>query len=194
MSPEESNPSGSNIGPTSGALNEPSGGYGNQRQYVSKVLPAAEIRQLEVETELRQAFGRYIETRQIEVIFFERIPATELANAILDHPLILKPLLAACNLGGRALKRDLKIDNIDTYEPTLTKAQGNAVAGYLLSFLPQYIELPALSRIDRLSFIDKEIRDSEGQRAMGKARLRSTEPVWPGSVQEAQIRGGRADF
>jgi hypothetical protein len=74
---------------------------------------AARTAQREVEKELRDAFRRYIETRQIEVIVFERIPATELAKAILDHPLILKPLLAACNLAGRALKRDLKIDNID---------------------------------------------------------------------------------
>ncbi|MBM3841547.1 MAG: hypothetical protein FJ398_27110 [Verrucomicrobia bacterium] len=163
MTPEKNSLFGGETTPTNDALNEPTGGYGNQRQYVSKVLPAAEMRQREVEKELRHAFGRYIETRQIEVIVFERIPATDLARAILNHPLILKPLLAACNLAGRALKRDLKIDNIDTYEPTLTSAQANAVAGYLLSFLPQYIELPALSRIDRVSFIDKEIRKDKGR-------------------------------
>jgi len=150
-------------GSADSALKEPSAGYGNQRQYVSKVLPAAEIRQKEVEDELRRAFKAFIETRRIEVIVFEKMPATELAKAILEHPLILKPLLAACNLAGRALKRDLKIDNIDTYEPSLSKAQANAVAGYLLSFLPTYIELPALSRIDRVSFIDKEIRKDKGR-------------------------------
>lgn len=161
-------------------LREPSGGYGNQRQYVSKVLPAAEVRQKEVERELRKAFKRFIEVRQIEVIVFERMPATELAKAILDHPLILKPLLAACNLAGRALKRDLKIDNIDTYEPTLSQTQANAVAGYLLSFLPEYIELPALSRIDRVSFIDKEIRKDKGR--------------WEKLVCEALNKFGRGAF
>lgn len=30
-------------------LSEPAGGYGNQRQYVTKVLPAADARQEEVE-------------------------------------------------------------------------------------------------------------------------------------------------
>lgn len=166
--------------PANDALNEPSAGYGNQRQYISKVLPAADLRQREVEKELRQAFRRYIETREIEVIVFERIPATELAKAILEHPRILKPLLAACNLAGRALKRDLKIDNIDTYEPSLTKAHANAVAGYLLSFLPQYIELPALSRIDRVSFIDKEIRKDKGR--------------WEKLVCDALNRFGRGPF
>jgi len=138
-------------------------GYGNQREYVSRVLPAATARQKEIEEELRSAFSAYIETREIEVVIFERMPATDLAKAIQGHPRILKSLLAACNLAGRALKRDLKIDNIDTYEPTLTKEQANAVAGYLLSFLPEYLEIPTLSQIDRISFIDKEIRKDKGR-------------------------------
>jgi hypothetical protein len=91
------------------------------------------------------------------------MPATELAKAIQKHPLILKALLAACNLAGRALKRDLKIDNIDTYQPVLTKTQASAVAGYLLSFLPPYLEIPTLSRIDMVSFLDKEIRKDKGR-------------------------------
>jgi hypothetical protein len=111
-------------------------GYGNQKEYVSRVLPAAIARQREIEQELRLAFSAYIEMREIDVVIFERMPATDLAKAIKEHPRILKALLAACNLAGRALKRDLKIDNIDTYEPTLTSEQANAVAGYLLSFLP----------------------------------------------------------
>jgi hypothetical protein len=78
--------------------------------------------------------------------------ATQLACSIREHPIILKPLLAACNLAGRALKRDLKIENIDTYEPNLNVTQANAIAGYVLSFLPPFVELPTLSRIDRISF------------------------------------------
>jgi hypothetical protein len=137
--------------------------YGNQKEYVSRVLPAAIARQREIEQELRLAFSAYIETREIDVVIFERMPATDLAKAIREHPRILKALLAACNLAGRALKRDLKIDNIDTYEPTLTSDQASAVAGYLLSFLPEYLEVPTLSQIDRISFIDKEIRKDKGR-------------------------------
>ena len=54
-----------------------SGGYDNQRNYASKVLPAAEQRQKEIDGELRSAFAPYIETRQIDVVIFERMPATE---------------------------------------------------------------------------------------------------------------------
>jgi len=144
-------------------LNEPAGGYGNQRQYVSKVLPVADVRQVEVEEHLRKAFSKYIEIRKVEVVVFESMSAGDLAQAISEFPLVLKPLLACCNVAGRALKRDLKIDNIDTYMPVLTDKQANAVAGYLLSFLPKYLEVPTLSRIDRISFIDKEIRKNKGQ-------------------------------
>jgi hypothetical protein len=52
------------------SLNEPSGGYGNQRQYVSKVAPLADARQKEIEQELRSAFRSYLETRPVEVIIF----------------------------------------------------------------------------------------------------------------------------
>lgn len=144
-------------------LSEPAGGgYGNQRQYMSRVSPVADVRQAEVEKELRRAFSKFIETRKVEVIVFDSMSAERLAEAILAHPMVLKPLLAACNLAGRALKRDLKIDNIDTYLPVLSEKQAIAVAGYLLSFLPGYLELPTLSRIDRISFIDKEIRKNKG--------------------------------
>jgi hypothetical protein len=145
------------------AAHDPAGDYGNQRQYVSKVLPAAEVRRKEIESELRSAFRHYIETRKIDVVIFEKMPATELAEAIQEHPRILKPLLAACNLAGRALKRDLKIDNIDTYEPVLSKTQASAIAGYLLSFLPAWLEVPTLSRIDMVNYIDKEIRKDKGR-------------------------------
>ena len=145
------------------SLSDATGGYGNQREYVSRVLPAATARQKEIEEELRAAFSGYIESRHIDVVIFERMPATDLAKAIQGHPRILKSLLAACNLAGRALKRDLKIDNIDTYEPTLENEQANAVAGYLLSFLPEYLEIPTLSQIDKISFIDKEIRKDKGR-------------------------------
>jgi len=139
------------------------GGYGNQKDYVSRVLPAANVRQTQIEEELRSAFRAYIETRETDVVIFERMPATDLAKAIQTHPRILKSLLAACNVAGRALKRDLKIDNIDTYKPALTNDQANVVAGYLLSFLPGYLEVPTLGQIDRLSFIDKEIRKDKGR-------------------------------
>jgi hypothetical protein len=89
--------------------------------------------------------------------------AFDLAKAIVNHPLILKPLLAACNIAARAIERDLSIKNLDTYNPRLNEDQAKVIAGYIKPFLPSYLEIPALSRIDRVSFIDKEIRKRKGR-------------------------------
>jgi hypothetical protein len=138
-------------------------GYGNQREYIDKVLPLADVRQQELEAALRETFSKFIEKREVEVIIFESVSADELADAIRAKPIILKSLLACCNLAGRAIKRDLKIDAIDTYAPVLSPTQASALAGYLLSFLPPYLELPTLVRVDRVAFIDKEIRADKGR-------------------------------
>jgi hypothetical protein len=89
--------------------------------------------------------------------------AYDLARAIINQPLILKPLLAACNIAARAIERDLAIKNVNTYKPRLSIDQVNVIAGYIKPFLPSYLEIPALSRIDRVAFIDKEIRKGKGR-------------------------------
>jgi hypothetical protein len=38
-----------------------------------------------------------------------------------------------------------------------------AIAGYIKPFLPDYLEIAALSTLDRVYFIDKEVRKSKGQ-------------------------------
>jgi len=156
------------------------GDYGNQRNYVDKVIPLADARQEELEGALRQVFAKFIEKREVEVVVFERLSATELAEAILAKPMVLKSLLACCNLAGRAIKRDLKIDTIDTYSPTLSQTQAAALAGYLLSFLPPYLEIPTLVRVDRVAFIDKEIRADKGR--------------WEKLICEALNKYGKAPF
>jgi len=138
-------------------------GYANQRDYIDKVIPIADARQTQVEMALRQAFANVIEKREVEIVVFENLSAIALAEAIGAQPMILKPLLACCNLAGRAIKRDLKINDIDTYAPNLSATQAAALAGYLLSFLPPYLELPTLVRVDRVAFIDKEIRADKGR-------------------------------
>jgi len=37
------------------------------------------------------------------------------------------------------------------------------IAGYIKPFLPSYLEIPAISQIDRIAFIDKEIRKGKGR-------------------------------
>ncbi|MCK4333186.1 hypothetical protein KAX06_00185 [candidate division WOR-3 bacterium] len=138
-------------------------GYSSQRDYIEKVADNADTRQKEVESALRDAFSKFIETREVEVIVFSDMSSSELAEAILAHPIILKPILASCNIAGRAIERDLGIKNLNTYSPRLSHNDANAVAGYIKSFLPPYLELPAISRIDRVWYIDKEIRKDKGR-------------------------------
>jgi hypothetical protein len=85
----------------------------------------------------------------------------DLADAIKNHPIVLKGLLACCSIAGRALARDLG-KTVDTYIPRLSDEHAAAVAGYLKPFLPPYLELPAVSYVDRLWYIDKEIRKGKG--------------------------------
>ena len=138
-------------------------GYGSHADYMSWVADDAKVRQEAIEKALRDAFADFIETRQVEVIVFSNVSVLDLAKAIMRHPSILKPLVAVCNIAARAKERDLQIKNVDTYNPRLTEQQASAIAGYIKPFLPPYIEIPALSSLDRVAFIDKEIRKGKGR-------------------------------
>jgi hypothetical protein len=138
-------------------------GYSTQSNYMSWVAKDATRRNAEVEKALRQAFSAHIELRQVEVIVFGNVSALELARAIREHPLVLKPLIAVCNIAGRAIERDLQIKNLDTYSPKLNETMAAAIAGYIKPFLPPSLEIPVLSGVDRVSFIDKEVRKTKGR-------------------------------
>jgi hypothetical protein len=139
------------------------GGYETHADYMDWVEDEAQARQQQVEAAFRQAFPGFLESREVEVVLFGRMTAYELAEAIIAHPIILKPMLAACNLAARAIERDLSIKNLNTYDPKLTREQAMVIAGYIKPFLPTSLEIPALSRIDRVAFIDKEVRKLKGQ-------------------------------
>ena len=136
--------------------------YGSHRDYIQRIQEDVIARQENVEVALRAAFANYIERREVEVIIFSSVDVLALAAAIEAHPVILKSLLAGCNLAGRAIERDLGIKNLDTYVPRFKENQAAAIAGYIKPFLPAYLELPTLSYIDRISYIDKEIRKGKG--------------------------------
>jgi len=140
----------------------------------------SQARQEQIERALREAFSGFIETRSVEVIVFANVSALHLAKAIVNHSSILKPLLATCNIAARAIERDLQIKNLNTYEPRLSEAEANAIAGYMKPFLPVYLEIPALSYIDRIEFIDKEIRKGKGR--------------WERSIMDALNRHGESQF
>lgn len=139
------------------------GGYSTQRDYMATVQAEADTREDMLLTALRDAFSPFVEKREVEVVLFSGMSAFELARAILAQPIVLKSLLACCNIAGRALERDLDIKNLDTYAPRLTDAQAQVIAGYIKPFLPPYLELPTLARIDRVWYIDKEIRKGKGR-------------------------------
>jgi hypothetical protein len=137
--------------------------YGSQADYMNWVKNDADSRQKRIEIALHKAFSNFIEKREVEIIVFSNMTAFDLAKAVITSPLILKPLLAACNIAARAIERDLSIKNMDTYSPRLSDDQAKVIAGYIKPFLPSYLEIPALSQIDRISFIDKEIRKGKGR-------------------------------
>jgi hypothetical protein len=147
---------------------------------MSRVKAEADLRQEAVEAALKEAFSGFIERREVEVISFAGMSALDLAKAIAAQPLVLKPLLACCNIAGRAIERDLEIKNLDTYSPRISQDHAQVIAGYIKPFLPPYLELPALSQIDRVAYIDKEIRKGKGR--------------WERLVLEALNRFGAATF
>lgn len=136
--------------------------YSTHADYIARVSEEATARCEEVQQVLKKAFQPFIETRSVEVIVFSDISALDLGRILLNYPKVLKPLLAICNIGGRAIKRDLGIQNIDTYRPRLSAAQANAIAGYIKPFLPVFAEIPSLCHLDRVEYIDKEIRKGKG--------------------------------
>lgn len=137
--------------------------YGSHANYMEWVKADADLRQKVIEEALRKAFSNFIKKREVEVIVFSGMTAFDLAKAIVNHPLILKPLLAACNIAARAIERDLSIKNLNTYTPRLSEDQTKVIAGYIKPFLPSYLEVPVLSRIDKVAFVDKEIRKRKGR-------------------------------
>ena len=138
-------------------------GYDTHADYVDWVRGDVEIRQEEVRSALRTAFSEFIESREVEVINFSAMTALDLAKAIEDYPKVLKPIMACCNIAGRAIERDLDIRNLNTYEPRLDSTKAATIAGYLKPFLPQEIAIPALGELDRHLFVDKQIRMMKGQ-------------------------------
>lgn len=81
--------------------------YGSQVESVSRVTASADERSQAVDAALRAAFAAAIRLESLEVIDFRALTVMDLGRALESHPVILKPLLAVCNVAGRALERDL---------------------------------------------------------------------------------------
>ncbi|TAK36665.1 MAG: hypothetical protein EPO21_02005 [Chloroflexota bacterium] len=155
-------------------------GYQSHGDYIEWVKELAEARQQTIEAALREAFGAFIETREVEVVVFTAMTALDLANALVARPEVLKPILASCNIAARAIERDLGIRNLNTYAPRLSEDYAKVIAGYIKPFLPPYLEIPSMSNLDRVSYIDKEIRKEKGR--------------WELRILEALSRHGQGPF
>jgi hypothetical protein len=136
--------------------------YGTHKDFIESVEASANTRVETVEKALKEAFSRHIERREVDIILFSSMTAGDLSEAIFSRPEVLKPLFASCNIAARAIERDLGIKNLDTYSPRLSKDQAGVIAGYMKQFLPAYLEVPTLVRIDRVYFVDSEIRKLKG--------------------------------
>jgi len=102
-------------------------GYDSHADYMGWVKADADARAVEVRDTLIRAFAKFVEVREIEVINFSAMTALDLAAAIQAEPNILKPLMACCNVAGRAIERDLDIRGLDTYVPRLSEVQSAAI-------------------------------------------------------------------
>ncbi len=81
---------------------------------------------------------------------------------LFERPSLLKPLLVACNAGGRAVKRDLGFD-VDTLKPKLSRDRADRLAEYLLRLLPQNILIESLVALDLYQWTDSAIRKAKGR-------------------------------
>ena len=154
--------------------------YSSHADYMALVCADADLRCQQLAETLLQAFRPYVQTRSTEVIVFSEVSAVALGEILADNPSVLKALLAICNVAGRAVERDLGIKNVDTYRPRLDPQEASALAGYIKPFLPPYVEIGALCHIDRVAYVDKEVRKSKRR--------------WEQTIVAALNRFGRLDY
>lgn len=138
-------------------------GYESHADFMAGLAEPAAERQKTIELALQEAFSTFIDQRPVETIAFARMADEELAQVLIKYPLLLKPLIALCNVAARAIERDIGIKNLNTYMPVLTRMQAARLAAYIRPLLPPSLEIPTISYLDRTQFTDKEIRAGKGR-------------------------------
>lgn len=134
--------------------------YSDHRTQIEKV-EGVEERLDKLKHALTVGFKNHLESHESFFINFQDMTAEELANTFFEYPIIIKSVLAAVNVAGRAIKRDLEID-VDTYKADITREKAGILAGYVKPILPAIISIDALLELDRWFYVDKEIRKSKG--------------------------------
>ena len=110
---------------------------------------------------LEEAFSKVIAYREVPFIVFEDLNVDELANAFINYPIIIKPILTCVNVAQRAIRRDLGFD-YNTYSGTISELKAHQLAAYIRPLLPTAIAIPALMELDRFFWADKSIRAKKG--------------------------------
>jgi hypothetical protein len=144
-------------------VEEGRGSYGTHRDYLSRAMPAADLRMQLIRENALAAFQGHITEERCLVINFRDMNATELGRVLAKYPVLAKPLMILCNVAERAIERDLGLKGLNSYSPRFQRDSAKALAGYLKPFLPERMELNSFCAIDRLMFLDKEIRKGKGR-------------------------------
>ena len=104
--------------------------YSNHAEQRQAALPPTD-RAADLEEALVSGFEAHIDYQRAPFIVCDRITASDLATALVRHPIILKSILASVNVASRAIKRDLGF-NLHTYKPvTPERARALAVTSAL---------------------------------------------------------------
>jgi hypothetical protein len=135
--------------------------YSNHRDQLKSANPPPE-RAKELEKAISDSFAAYIQYRNTGYIQFDQVTAEDLAHAFVNHPILVKPILACVNVAGRAIARDLQI-NVDTYGTSIPPLIAASIAGYIKPMLPRELAIPSLLELDRFFWTDKELRAFKGR-------------------------------
>lgn len=137
--------------------------YASHRDYIKRASPLADERCKVIREKAVEAFKDYIREERCLVIHFADMNATELGRILAKFPSLAKPLMILCGVAERAIERDLGLKGLSSYSPRFQKDSAKTLAGYLKPFLPARMELDSFCAVDRLMFLDKEIRKGKGR-------------------------------
>ena len=136
--------------------------YTKHEDYLKSLAIARQERAALLHGLIRERLSTYIAKREVEEIDFTRVTVEDLRDLLRAAPALLKPLIAACNMGKRAIRKELALE-LDTYRPRLTEAQATLVAQFLLPCLPRMALVETLLALDAYQWVDSEIRKQKGR-------------------------------
>ena len=136
--------------------------YRTHDEYLKMVEPARAKRAKEISDTIRDTLGEYVTKRKVEEINFSKVSTEKLSELLYSNPSLLKPLIAACNMGKRALRKDLGIE-LDTFKPRIDENKARQIAEYILPSLPESIVIDSLVSLDAYQWVDSAIRKIKGR-------------------------------